>query len=106
MFPLCIKWASLAFLAASLVAAYEFKWDLEEGWAPRGGDTALYKPYSYVPPQRVGFMRRFGLKTGIDCAHFSLESGMVFEATTEVYELICRFNSKWINKKEKYANLN
>ena len=45
-------------------------------------------------PQRVGFLRRFGLKTGIDCAHFSLESGMVFEETTEVYELICRFNSK------------
>ena len=57
-------------------------------------------------PQRVGFLRRFGLKTGIDWAHFSLESGMVFEETTEVYERICRFNSKWIKKKEKYVNLN
>ena len=30
-----------------------------------------------------GFLRRFGLKTGIDFAHFGLESGMVFEGTTE-----------------------
>ena len=36
----------------------------------------------------------FGLKTGIDFAHFGLESGMVFEET----------NSKRIRKKEKYAN--
>ena len=108
MFPLCIKWASLAFLAASPIAAYEFKWDLEEGWAPGGGGGIL--PYIsrivMCHPQRVGFLRRFGLKTGIDWAHFSLESGMVFEETTEVYERICRFNSKWIKKKEKYANLN
>ena len=32
---------------------------------------------------RVGFLRRFGLKTGLDLAHFGLESGMVFEGTTE-----------------------
>ena len=32
---------------------------------------------------RVGFLRRFGLKTGIHFAHFGLESGMVFEGTTE-----------------------
>ena len=32
---------------------------------------------------RVGFLRRFGLKTGIHLAHFGLESGMVFEGTTE-----------------------
>ena len=41
-----------------------------------------------------GFLRRFGLKTGIDFAHFSLELSMVFEETTGVYERICRFNSK------------
>ena len=28
-------------------------------------------------PQRVGFLRCFGLKTGIDFAHFGLESGIV-----------------------------
>ena len=33
-----------------------------------------------------------------------LESVMVFEETTGVYERIYRFNSKWIRKKEKYAN--
>ena len=41
-----------------------------------GGGTSLYKPHRYVA-------RRFGLKTGIDFAHFGLESGMVFEGTTE-----------------------
>ena len=34
-------------------------------------------------PFRVGFLRGFGLKTGIHFAHFGLESGMVFEGTTE-----------------------
>ena len=37
----------------------------------------------YVPPHRVGFLRLFGLKTGIDFAHVGLESGIVFEGTTE-----------------------
>ena len=69
-----------------------------------GGPTLLYKPYMYVPPQRVGFLYRFGLKTGIHFAHFGLESGMVFEGTTRVYERIYRSNSKWVRKKEKYAN--
>ena len=34
----------------------------------------------------MGFLHRFGLKTGIDFAHFGPESGMVFEGTTGVYE--------------------
>ena len=38
------------------------------------GGTPLYKPYGYVPPQRVGFLRRSGLKTGIDFPHFGPES--------------------------------
>ena len=38
------------------------------GWVPLN---------RYVPPQRVGFLRRFGLKTGIDFAHFGLESHVV-----------------------------
>ena len=58
-----------------------------------GGDS-LNKPYRYVPPQTVWFLRRFALKTGIDFTHFRLGSGMVFEATTGVYEGIYRFNSK------------
>ena len=80
---------------------------------PRGqGGTSLYKPYGYVPPQRVWFLRRFGLKTGTDStrfglktgrdsAHFGLESGMVFKGTTGVYESIYYFNSRWLRKKEK-----
>ena len=31
----------------------------------KAGGTYLYKSYSYAPPQRVGILRRFGLKTGI-----------------------------------------
>ena len=49
-----------------------------------GGGTSLYKPYRYVPPHRVGFLRRFVLKTGIHFAHFGLESGVVFEGTTDI----------------------
>ena len=49
------------------------------------GVTPLYKPYRYVPPHRVGFLllHRFGQITGIHFAHFGLESGMVFEGTTD-----------------------
>ena len=37
----------------------------------------------------------FGLKMGYtDFAHFGMESGMVFEETTGVYECIYHFNSK------------
>ena len=61
----------------------------------------MYVPDRYVPPHRVGFLRRFGLKKGIDFDHFGLESSMVFEGTTEVYERIYPFNSKWVRKKEK-----
>ena len=40
-----------------------------------GGGPPLYKPYRDVLPHRVGFLRRFCLKTGIDFADFGLESG-------------------------------
>ena len=61
---------------------------------PGGWSSPLYKLYRYVPPHPVGFLRRFGLKTGIQFAHFGLESGMVFKRTMGVYERIYRFNSK------------
>ena len=48
-----------------------------------GGGTPLNKPYRYMPPNRVEFLHRFGLKT--DC---------VSERTTGVYEHFYRFNSK------------
>ena len=63
----------------------------------RGG-TPLYKPYRYVPPQvRLFLLLCFGLKTGIDFTHFSLESDKVFLGTTGVSvisEGIRRFISK------------
>ena len=61
---------------------------------PGGGGTPLYKLYRCVPPRLVGFLRRFGLKTGTHFAHFGLESGVDFEGTTGVYERINLFNSK------------
>ena len=59
-----------------------------------GGGTPLYKLYRYVPPHRVEFLRRFDLKTGIHFAHGCVESGVVFEGTTGVFERISRFNFK------------
>ena len=47
----------------------------------------------------------FGLTTGVDSAHFRVESGMVFKGTTGVYERIYRFNSKLVRQEEKYASL-
>ena len=53
------------------------------------------------PPKRVRFLRRFGLKTCKEFAHFGLESGMVFEGATGVYERICRSFQFQINQKER-----
>ena len=70
-----------------------------------GGGLLLYKLYRYVPPHRVGFLRRFGLKTGMHFAHFVLESGMVFEGTTGVYERIYRFQFQMSKKKIEICEL-
>ena len=59
-----------------------------------GGGTPLYKLYRYVSPQRVWFLSRFGLKTGIDFDHYGLKLGMVYKGTTGAYKRICLFNSK------------
>ena len=48
----------------------------------------------------------FGLKTGLHFAHFGLESGIVCERTTGLYERIYSFKSKLVRKKEKYSNQN
>ena len=50
---------------------------------PGGGGTSLHLPYRYVPPQSVWFMRRFGVKTGIDFTYFGLSSVMVFREIRE-----------------------
>ena len=44
--------------------------------------SKLCKLYRHVLSHQVGFLCLFGLKTGIDFAHFGLELGMVFEGTT------------------------
>ena len=58
------------------------------------GGTPLYNSCRYVQPLRVGFLRWFGLKRGVDFAHFGLESCMVYEGTTVVCQCVRRFNSK------------
>ena len=35
--------------------------------------------------QRIGFLRRFGLKTGVQTAHFGLQSVMLFKGTTGAF---------------------
>ena len=40
-------------------------------------------------------------KTVIDFARFGLESGIVFDGATVVYEYICRLVSKWIRRKNE-----
>ena len=59
-----------------------------------GGVIPLYKLYRNVPPHWIGFLRLFVLKPGLDFAHFGLESRMVFEGTTGVYERFYPFISK------------
>ena len=39
-----------------------------------------------MPLQRVWFLSRFGLKTGIDFDHYGLNSGIVFKGTTRAYK--------------------
>ena len=50
--------------------------------------------FSSIIRQTLGFLRRFGLKTGTHFAHFGLESAMVFEGTTESRKVFYRFISK------------
>ena len=71
-----------------------------------GRGTHLYKPYRYVPPYRVRFLRRFGLKTGIHVhfAHFGLESGLVFEETTEYMNVFIVSIPNEQGMKKKCAN--
>ena len=75
-----------------------------QGTVPRGGEVLLYINHilRYVPPQGVWFLCLFGLKMGIDFAHFGLELGMVFEGTTGVYErIILSFQFQMITKEKE-----
>ena len=62
---------------------------------PGGGGTSLYKLCRYVPLHRV-VVRRFGLKTGINFAHFGSGIGYGFRGNYgSSHERIYRFNFKW-----------
>ena len=77
-------------------------------WAtlePGGGGTPLYKLYRQVPPHRVGFLRRFGVKTGIHFGHFGLESGMVFEGVSIPNEYERKKNMRIRNGFEEFFRL-
>ena len=62
--------------------------------ATTGGGTPLYNVYRYVPPQRVWFLSRFGLKTGIDFDNYGLKSGRVFGAGNIYESLQTYFSSQ------------
>ena len=59
-----------------------------------GEGTPSRKSYSYVPLQKVRFLCRFGLKTGIDFAHFGLESGMESRELRDCMNADLSFHSK------------
>ena len=53
-----------------------------------------------MPPQRVWFLSRFGLKTGIDFEHFGLKLGMVIRGTfTKAYKLIFLPSNRGVSAK-------
>ena len=62
-----------------------------------GGGTPLYKLYRYVPPQRVWFLTRFGLKTGIDFDNYGLKSGRVFGMRNIYESLQTYFSSQYVS---------
>ena len=45
-------------------------------------------------PKGWGFLHHFGLKTGIHSVYFGLESGLVLEGSTGVFELIYRLSKE------------
>ena len=49
-------------------------------------------PYISHIAMCLGLFGRFGLETGINFAHFGLESGMVYKGTTVLYQCVSRFN--------------
>ena len=64
-----------------------------------GGKVLPYISYIGMCAHRVGFLRRFVLKTSIHFAHFGLELGAVFEGTTECMNVfIVQFQT---SKKER-----
>ena len=73
---------------------FNFLWDFDV-ILTRGG-TPLYKVYRYVPPQRVWFLSRFDLKTGIDFDNYGLKSGRIFGAGNIYESLQTYFSSQYV----------
>ena len=74
------------------------------GRLPGGGGVLHYISHIGMcppPPHRVGVLRLFDLNTGIHFAPFGLESGVVFEGTTGVYERILRRRNKTESQNSK-----
>ena len=71
-----------------------------------GGGNPIYKPYRYVPPQRVGILcPSFWLKMGIDFAHFGLESSWFSKELRECTNVVVvSISTEKDRKKKKYAN--
>ena len=64
-----------------------------------------YISHKGMPAHRVGVFRRFGLKTGIDFAHFGLESGAFQFQMSKKERHICKFEWKLRNLFCCYSNL-
>ena len=62
-------------------------WKEAQGLLSNISLTGMYRPkgYGFAPIQS---------ENGIEFPHFGLESGMIFEGTTGVYECNCHFSSK------------
>ena len=59
-----------------------------------------------MPPPRVGFLHRFGPKTGIDFTNCRLNSGMVFEGIRGYMNLAVLIPNEWRKKEQlkEYSN--
>ena len=64
------------------------------------GGTPLYKLYRYVPPHQVGFLRPFGLKTGV---HFA-RIWYGFRGNHGIVWTYLSFQFQMSKKERKYVN--
>ena len=84
-FPLsiCIEATKFVLLSLSFFFFFSYREDLHDNLAKpgRGGGDA----------PKNGVFAPFWSENGYRLCPFGLESGMIFEETTRVYERICRF---------------
>ena len=79
-----------------------------DGSNPRGGEERQSQYISHIevcaPPPSGGVFVPFWSENAYTLCSFSSGIGCGFRENLGVYERIYRFNSKWVRKKEKYAN--